>query len=215
MVVKKGLLKRISFSNRLSFTILSIIAIVLFATVVYATYVAPPGTSGGSDAGEIANPGHTIQDIGAPSGCAVGQYLQYQHAPTENGGYWACATITIPTATPSIGGNFANGRVYCQGGFTISGSTVICSNPRVKFPNGLYGANGVVDLPLLNGSTASTSIGKIACYAIGTNNYNSMTSSAYTQGAVYYGFSTDDREVWDVDDGYWWMGVVSSLNCSL
>ncbi len=104
MAIKKRLLKRISFSNRISFTILSIAAVILLATIVYAT-AELPGTSGGWDSGEVPNAGHTIQDIGAPSGCIVGQYLQYQHGQASDAGYWICVNPAgISTPSPCTSG---------------------------------------------------------------------------------------------------------------
>ena len=72
MVAKKGMLKglkNIKFSNRLSFTILSVVAVLLLATVVYADIT--PGVA--------PNPGHTVLQVAPPSTCTDGQFLKWNY----------------------------------------------------------------------------------------------------------------------------------------
>jgi hypothetical protein len=77
--------KRLKFSNRLSYTIIAIIALALVAVGVYASV----------GAGTTPDPGHNIQSIGAPSGCLVGQYLQYVNDQRcISGPCWICANVS-------------------------------------------------------------------------------------------------------------------------
>jgi hypothetical protein len=77
--------KSLKFSNRLSYTIIAIIALALVAVGVYASV----------GAGTTPDPGHNIQSIGAPSGCLVGQYLQYVNDQRcISGPCWICSNVT-------------------------------------------------------------------------------------------------------------------------
>jgi len=64
-------------SNRLSYTIISVFALILIATVVYALI---PGIA--------PNPGHTLADVAPPSPCSVGQFLKF------DGTVWVCDTVS-------------------------------------------------------------------------------------------------------------------------
>jgi hypothetical protein len=93
MVRKKGLKnsKRFNISNRLSYTIIAVFAVILLATGVYALYSVRPGVT--------PNPGHTLDgvanQIAPPSGCAGGQFLQWNYeGGNEPYGYWSCADVT-------------------------------------------------------------------------------------------------------------------------
>lgn len=77
------LLNKFKVSNRLSYTILSVIILVLAAAVVYAANIAP---------GTVPNPGHSISQLGSPSSCAEGQFLKWTGVTPDGG--WACATVT-------------------------------------------------------------------------------------------------------------------------
>src|SRR3990172_11638661 len=63
--------KRIS--NRLSYTIIAVVALILLGTGVYSL---SPGVA--------PDPGHTFDQIDPPSGCTLGQVLQW------TGSSWSC-----------------------------------------------------------------------------------------------------------------------------
>jgi hypothetical protein len=68
----------INLSNRTFYTLVVIGLVVLFGVGVYAT-LSP---------GSTPNPGHNIQDIGPPTGCANGQVLQFVNETIG----WACTS---------------------------------------------------------------------------------------------------------------------------
>ena len=77
------------FSNRLHYTLIFIVAIILLSVGVYAYIVSPsPGTN--------PNPGHNLSTIAPPAGCTGGQYLRY--VTIESVPHWECAT---PPSMPS------------------------------------------------------------------------------------------------------------------
>jgi hypothetical protein len=85
-------------SNKLFYTLIVFGAIILMGAGVWAT--TSPGISETWYAGEIPNPGHSIQDVASPSGCVSGQYLKYNTESAATGpGYWTCATPSSGTTT--------------------------------------------------------------------------------------------------------------------
>lgn len=94
MVAKKRLLrglKNLKFSNRLSYTLITLSAIIILAATVYAGIITPPGTA--------PNPGHTFNDeITPPTPCANGQFLKW-NTGGSGGAFWSCVTISTPAAS--------------------------------------------------------------------------------------------------------------------
>ncbi len=88
MVKKKGtknssrlkVSNRLAISNRLAYTIISVLVIILLAMGVYAM-----------TAGVAPNPGHTLDTVSAPTGCAASEILQW------TGTAWDC--VAMPTLT--------------------------------------------------------------------------------------------------------------------
>ena len=102
--MKKGS-KSFNFSRRLSFTLIAIFAFVLIAVGVFASY---PGVR--------PNPGHTIEEVSAPSGCSANQYLQW------TGDRWLCAAIPICSGSNQI-------LHWTGSAFTCYTSTVLTPPP--------------------------------------------------------------------------------------
>jgi len=132
MVTKK---RKFNFSNKLSYTLIAIFALVFIGAGVYAV---SPGVTG--------NPGHTIQSIGAPSGCADGQVLTYTvdsrclgQSGASSPGCWVCSSVStgltsIPAnylrdyefkigsrSTPSTKGVFQSVQATCSTGKQVIG----------------------------------------------------------------------------------------------
>jgi hypothetical protein len=79
MVNKKRVMK--NMSNKLFYTLIVFGAIILMGAGVFAAVTA----------GSTPSPGHSIDSVGAPSGCVSGEYLKYY--TTQGGeGYWSCET---------------------------------------------------------------------------------------------------------------------------
>lgn len=162
----------IHLSNKLFFTLVAILAIILLGVGVYA--VTSPGVSGGWDPGDIPTPGHTIQDIAAPSGCSYGEYLQYLSAPISNGGYWACSNpvsgtvrnVEIKTGyTTGTSGSQVGVVIPCPSGKKIIGGGCISNSNFALFDNGPNSAktSWVCTAKALSGA------GSISGYAICAN----------------------------------------------
>ncbi|MFH1311027.1 MAG: hypothetical protein ABIH65_01325 [Nanoarchaeota archaeon] len=160
---EKNLFLNKKISNRLSYTIISLVALILVAVIVYAI---------------VPNPGHPISAIEEPSGCVAGQVL------TWTGSVWSCASVsgggtgnisgggttnyltkftgastvgnsiiydnginvgigvTNPRTKLSVGGyiisssgTIVNGLVYCRGGISFGSTSFICNDPRVSSYN--------------------------------------------------------------------------------
>jgi hypothetical protein len=98
MASKKGS-KELNISNRLAYTLIAIFSVIFIGAGVYAAVTA----------GTTPNPGHSIQTIGAPVGCAVGQYLRYINdysCSTQGitGPCWVCATPSTAGETFTLDG---------------------------------------------------------------------------------------------------------------
>ncbi|MBW6442213.1 hypothetical protein K0A97_00315 [Patescibacteria group bacterium] len=118
-------------SNRLSFTLLFLIVLVMISFLVYATVL--PGST--------PNPGHNIQNIGAPVGCGVGEYLQLQNDGTggaldPNRWFWGCSSSQNASLgyLPPPSGSILNGAVFCKEGLTqIDQNSFTCDRPVVSY----------------------------------------------------------------------------------
>ena len=75
--MKKRLSKKFSFSNRLSYTIIAIIALALISVGVYAYGGTTPSVMG-----------HSIGEVAPPSSCSSGQVLSW------TGSAWSCTTVS-------------------------------------------------------------------------------------------------------------------------
>jgi len=75
--MKKRSEKKFNLSNRLSYTIVAVIALALISVGVYAYGTSSPSTFG-----------HSIGEIAAPSGCGSGQVLSW------TGSAWSCVTAS-------------------------------------------------------------------------------------------------------------------------
>lgn len=80
---KKKRSKKFNISNRLAYTLIIILSIVLLGMGVYAYNMPPP-----------TNVGHTINEIAQPSGCLANQVL------TWTGSAWTCTTPAAGTKIP-------------------------------------------------------------------------------------------------------------------
>ncbi|MBW6442164.1 hypothetical protein K0A97_00050 [Patescibacteria group bacterium] len=113
---KKHFISNKRISNRLSYTLLSLIALVIISFLVYAN-VDPSGP--------IPNPGHDIQGIRAPTGCLNGQYLMLWREDPNWPYQWTCGT-------PSTGGDslwtLSGSNIYRGSGNVGIGK----SNPQYK-----------------------------------------------------------------------------------
>mgnify|MGYP001615640381 CR=1 FL=1 len=106
--------KKFNISNRLSYTIIAVIALIFLAVGV-SSYLFP---------GVTPNPGHLISETAPPSGCGDGQFLKWvtdeMNIPA---GSWTCASVVTSSGitTPSP---CTTGQVL-----TYSGSTWNCATP--------------------------------------------------------------------------------------
>lgn len=88
----------IHLSNKLFFTLIVIVAVVLLGVGVYAKVIA----------GGTGNPGHNIQNIGAPVGCDPGEYLVYENNPgcaSQGDGVgpcWQCKSISTSVGVRNV-----------------------------------------------------------------------------------------------------------------
>lgn len=111
MAIKNKLknFKKLKISNKLSYTIIAVVAIIFLSVGVYSL---TPGTA--------PNPGHDISSVSPPYPCANGQYLKY--VESGGAGYWQCSTVSsggISTPSPCASGQ------YLQ----WTGSAWICAAP--------------------------------------------------------------------------------------
>ena len=70
--------KNFNVSNRLSYTIIAVVALILLGAGVYAL-----------TAGVAPDPGHTLDSISAPSGCEANTFLKW------TGSTWQCVALTF------------------------------------------------------------------------------------------------------------------------
>ena len=100
-------------SNKLFYTLVVLVSVGLL-TVGVRAWVD----------GETPNPGHSIQSVGAPSGCASGQVLQYQESGGSGG--WTCTATTDTNADTECSGNnvFYDGNCNCRDLTTNYGSPI-------------------------------------------------------------------------------------------
>lgn len=148
--MKKDVKNRNNISNKLSYTLLSILVILLFGAGVYAYGTSSPATFG-----------HSIGELSPPSPCSNGQYLQWsQNNPT---GYWVCKT---PSTSSSSG--ISNVEVVNQNLDGCSGGTVTASCPSgKKLISGGCGVTGTGSL-ILKSTLPTTQNNGWFCYYTGT-----------------------------------------------
>jgi len=144
-----------NFFNKLSYVLIFIFAIVFTGIGVYA--LSP---------GSIENPGHNINSIGAPSGCASGQFLQLK-TKSPSGLEWTCTAITGSSAISCAEGQvlkYTSGSWKC--GTDIDTDTIGIRNIEVIYAN---------PAPNSYEAVAYCPTGKIAlsggCEALGDNGY--------------------------------------------
>lgn len=137
MFMKKG---KKQVSNKLHYTIVSLIALVLLSVGVYAFVSAPaPGAA--------PNPGHDLSTISPPEGCTNGQFLRFLNPGSYPGRVWDCGTpsMTVPTnyvrnvevVTDSSSASLDSRTAYCPSGKSplgggcrsASGTTTVRSYP--------------------------------------------------------------------------------------
>lgn len=100
----------INFSNRWLYTLILIGVVLVAAVGVYATTATSGVTPGGTP-----NPGHPINQIGAPTGCTSGQVLTY-NVDSNGVGSWTCTT-------PSSGSGVSGCAWTCSNWLTSSVNT--------------------------------------------------------------------------------------------
>lgn len=85
----------IHLSNRLSYTLITIVILIAAGIGVYAaSSLLTPGTA--------PNPGHITSQTAPPSGCQAGQILQWSGTANADGG-WTCLTLPTPASPCPIG----------------------------------------------------------------------------------------------------------------
>jgi hypothetical protein len=162
--------RRFNFSNKLSYTLIAIFAIIFLGIGVYAL------SASGGDAG---NPGHNINSIGAPTGCSSGQYLQW------SGGTWSCATVTASTNYwTASGNNIANSN---SGSVDISGTTRIGTTASSARLNVQATTNGWA----IRGESTGAGSDTIGVYgyasganSIGVNGYGFMYGGKFSGSTI-------------------------------
>ncbi len=186
---KKKRSKKFNISNRLAYTLIIVLSIVLLGIGVYAYNLPPP-----------TNVGHTLNEIAQPSGCLANQVL------TWTGSAWTCTT---PASIPDTGidwiktsGGGGSGSIPTTGRWTYidMGDT----NPKhIRFDayidasgTGTSGT-GVYRMIVSTNSVASSSGGTM----IMTRNFQTPSISA-----TQYQMSGD---VWRTSDRY----IILSLGC--
>lgn len=132
--VFKKLNKKFSIQNRLSYTIIAVVALILLGAGVYAL------TAGGT-----GNPGHNIQAIGFPVGCASGQYLRLENSQaceTQGvaGPCWVCDNVAggISTPSPCVSGQYLKwtGTAWQCASVTFGGTECVVVPSGVVCPSG-------------------------------------------------------------------------------
>lgn len=125
-------------SNRLHYSLVVVVTLILVSFGVYA--VVPTGSA--------PNPGHSIQDVGAPSSCISGQYLRYTESAEciyegeGSGPCWLCETVS----TPSLSGFISDVEYVENSGYCSGGLTATC-------PSGKYVLGGGCSLTYATGAT--------------------------------------------------------------
>ena len=147
----------IYLSNRLLYTIIFSVIILLTTGIVYAV-----GSS------SYPNPGHNISSIGSPAGCTNGQFLQW------TGTDWTCA---------SSGGGQWTGNVNITGNLTVrTGGMISIGTGFISNVNtGLFvnaSGRGVYSL--------SGSSGGIGVYGSGQNGIYGISYSTGGYGGYFY-----------------------------
>ncbi len=144
----KGLTINIHLTNRWLYTF---IAIGILAAIGVGVYALTPGI--------IPNPGHDIQTISPPTGCAANQYLQF------NGTNWKCNTPLVGYSNlndlkGAVSNNFHNlgGHDEGFGGMYIkktSDGSCYVANPYTKACSCntfIHTAQGVATLSISGGT---------------------------------------------------------------
>ena len=129
-MVKKRLLKNFNVSNKLSYTIIAVVALLLVGSGVYSL---SPGVA--------PNPGHTFDQIDPPSGCTLGQVLQW------TGSAWSCVSLTASCFVPYT--NQADDDVdgYVEQGFNPSVVSNDCNDEDARIhPNSNYVRSSSLDI---------------------------------------------------------------------
>lgn len=102
--------KRFNISNKLFYTIVFVIALVLIGVGVYAYGTSSPTTFG-----------HSTNEIAAPSGCSSGQVLSW------TGSSWTC-TDTGVSGLEVVTLDTCNGEVSCPSGKVVVGGGCLMSS---------------------------------------------------------------------------------------
>ena len=194
MVKKKNLKnsKKFQISNRLSYTIIAFVALVLAATIVYAANVNSGGTP---------SPGHSISQLGSPATCVAGQFLQWTGVTPDGG--WACADISSSSSfwaedifggiTYSIG-NVEVGRLARSVTYNYITSQTVGTAPA-----GHVTPCGATDTPLIHDCISGEYAVTSTSPAIAYDNYRSCNPKDTESCTSYYTTYTLSGSGYNVD----------------
>jgi len=181
---------KIHLTNRWLYTF---IALGILAIIGVGVYALAPGSSG--------NPGHNIQDVGPPTTCANGQFLQF--IDSTNG--WGCTNLVSEKTryyTPSLVGYtplpsyviFYGYEVIIEGGGMFRGyipvnlpDEAIVTEFRVWSAGGGTGGINLYRADLDDGDT-NLIMGNIAMATGGTDNtidYATIDNTLYTYYVLF------------------------------
>lgn len=131
--MKKGVKKKSNFSNRLSYTIIAVLAILLVSVSVYA-YTSSASTTTTSTA---STAGHSINELSPPSDCNFGQALT--RAQTNSG--WGCTTVAAASSVPTGASDWGYERVESTIQYGNTFAVANCPSGKVVIGGGCYSAS--------------------------------------------------------------------------
>jgi len=186
--------KKINFSNRFIFFLVTLGILGILAVGVYAL---TPGTA--------PNPGHDISSISPPAGCSANQYLQF------DGTNWKCATVTV--GAPSQWTTSSSNIYYNNGNVGIG-----TSSPGSTLS---VGGNGLAPGSQYSGSPGATIFGQnsngygiygigsgVGVYGKGYTGIQGETNSPIGVGVFGVSDSSHNYASGSLGNGYY--GVYSS-----
>jgi len=127
-------------------------------------------------AGQVANPGHSTSQLGAPAGCATGQFLQW------SGNDWICADSGVAGGV---------GRSFVETNWVVSNS--VCGSSVGWKNNGVDAGNGILLSCYTDNSNGDLLFGLSGNSVKSVDN---LTSARFlvqrNNGAINYSFDCSD-----------------------